>query len=760
VAFHPEGAILASGGRDNTIRLWDVEQRKALAVLKGHQEVLELRHDERGVFALTFNHDGRLLASGGRDNTVRLWDVEQRREVALLQGHYVAGVGSVAFHPDGRLIVSTGRDGVRLWDVVLGRELTYFLDMNAGIFSPDGTLLVLGGSLDGTIHLWDLTRRQEVGVLQRPPFQASIPMLVFSPDGQILASAGWSTGTIHLWDWGQRKEAGLLDGHGGVISAVAFRPDGQILASIEGGTVEGGTVRLWDVVSRQPMVTMERGHTGWVTSLAFSPDGKLLASGGANVETTVRLWDLERRTERAVLLGHTGGISAVAFSPDGKLLASGGGYNDNTVRLWEVEQGREVAVFYGGYRNGVAGVAFSPDGETLVSAGDSAVHLWGVAERQIRGVLRGQTGLVQAVAVSPNDKNLLTVGGANGVSLWDIVRQEEVAVLPHPAGVTVLGFQPGGRLLASGGGYNEGVVHLWEVGERREVAVLPGAAVGLAFSPDGRILAVSEGEGAVHLWEVEERREVAVLRAYTALNRPVAFSPNGTLIAAGSTNGVIVLWGTLPPGGQPTMPTVEVLTVTPAQRVVLRGQTIRLTATITLADGTTSDVTQLAVWQSSYPGVATVSNLPGRRGEVTGIAPGEALITAQYRFLTSSPVRLIVQDVIPPVVPTPPPAGDTTGVGSPTRPTYHLFQNYPNPFNVATTIPYLLSAASEVTLIVYDVQGHRMRTLDVGRRAAGGHTVVWEGRDERERGVPSGIYLCRLQVGRTFVQTRKMVLIW
>ena len=290
--FSPNGQTLAGCGADD-IWLWNPHNGTLLKTFSGHTGWIE---------SIMFSPDGRYLASGGEDTTVRVWDANTGQQLRTLTGH-TAHVLSVVFSPDGRYLASGGKDTtVRVWDANTGQQLRTLTGHTSGVtavvFSPDGQLLVSGE--DAMIRVWDADTGQQIGSVLAE-HTAPIRSIVFSPDGQLIASASEDS-TLRLWNPWTGEALRTLRGHTGPIYAVAFSPDGGLIVSGGGklgGSSADNTLRLWDPQTGELLKTLTE-HNNDLEGLAFNPialrqNEYMLASGDDS--GTVILWRLTSTPE-------------------------------------------------------------------------------------------------------------------------------------------------------------------------------------------------------------------------------------------------------------------------------------------------------------------------------------------------------------------------------------------------------------------------------------------------------------------------------
>ena len=317
--FSRNGKHLVGLDTDYSLTLWDIENGKKFRTLErvtghsmnidlfrgetvacssdghylvisflrsGGQEIVRLWNDgtiadvtpEQPVFAAAVSPDGQLMATGGWDRTVTLWNVESQTVYRTLKGH-TGEIYVLAFSPDGKFLVSGGADNwIEQPESVArntGGELVFIMkEGKSHFFTPDEN------HIDKTARVWEVATGKNVATLENP---SQVRAVAFSPDGHHIAAA--SNEHVNLWHSGTWQNLAALDVR--QVTSIAFSPDGTRLAT--GGTLPEQTIRLWGVESGN-LVAEFSGHKSKVESLAFSPDGRLLASG--SFDSTILLWDV------------------------------------------------------------------------------------------------------------------------------------------------------------------------------------------------------------------------------------------------------------------------------------------------------------------------------------------------------------------------------------------------------------------------------------------------------------------------------------
>ncbi|KAF7967335.1 hypothetical protein HWV62_34697 [Athelia sp. TMB] len=416
VVYSPDGTLIASCSRDNTIRLWDAETRQTVRVLEEHTG---------DVGSIAFSPDGAYLVSGSDDKTIRVWDVKAGKPAgAPLEGHS-SEVYSVAYSPDGTHIVSGSGDGtVRVWDAeAVGFEVAgAALQGSSGAFlsiaySPDGVSIV-SGSWEGKIQRWD----GNTGQLRPTPISGhhkDVNAVAFSPDGTRIVS-GSDDCTVQVWDVLTGEAVGApFKGHTEEVLSVGYSPDGSHIVS---GSFDG-TVRTWDANSGEALSEPFRHYDSErVWSVAYSPDGMHVVSGGD--DAILRIWNMKTSEQVSALSGHTRTVACVAYSPDGTRIVSGSW--DNTLRLWDVESGEAIGSPLLGHDEMIESVAFSPDGKNIVSGSrDQTIRMWDAETREPAGVpIKVHGGHVMAVAYSPDGTRIASASRDNTIRIWDVAHMK------------------------------------------------------------------------------------------------------------------------------------------------------------------------------------------------------------------------------------------------------------------------------------------------------------------------------------------------
>lgn len=532
--FSEDGKLLASvnylvNTRTHSINLIEVATGKTLRTWGAYPAIME---------DFSFAPDGKLLAGGGQDGIIYLWDPETGQETGRLVGHRNE-IKSVRFSADGAQLLSAAHDGTfRLWDVATGKEVRLF-GRGAGEpdsryakfagFSPDGqSIFTL--SL-GAFRHYDLATGRELRRLPGNNTSYSPAGIALCPESQTMATLSSQDGTIHLWDLTTGQERGGARPLGG-ISALALTIDGQTLALASNNQ----SLTLWDVATAKPLHTLRDSPRN--TAPPVQEPGEGFRSSYVNPGTIIR---------------------TLAFSPDGKLLASGGGYYDTSVSLWDVAAGKEVRALLG-HAGAVRQLQYLPDGKTLLAtSGMNVLHRWNLADGK---ELERFHARAEIVGIADDGALLATrtfdpMGRSYAVTVLETATRKPVSQFTTESGIVRMALSPDGRWLAA---VVNDQLRLWNTAAgqlARQIKLPPPVndpnsrltgAIQVFFAPDSRTVAVSRNERTLRLFEVVTGKERRKLEGHKSIIMEAACSADGRFWATGDADSVVIVWDV---GGKP-----------------------------------------------------------------------------------------------------------------------------------------------------------------------------------------------------------------
>jgi RNA polymerase sigma factor (sigma-70 family) len=499
-------------------------------------ECADLRQPELSAYVIcACEPAGKALAVADEKGIVHVWDSATGRERCTVtpKGE---GVVSLALTPDGRTLASLTREGAQLWDATTGKALhTVAADQKylaRVAFAPDGKALATVGWND--VRFWDAaTGRERSRTQDRYTFA---PTVAFSADGKTAVTAERHGNTVHLWDVATGKQAPAPAGHRSRPNGTAFTPDGRRVAT--GGGLDG-TVRVWDLASGESLARVHRPGQ-WVRDVALSPDGKALFSSWTNDEVWVS--DAATGERRHVIKLED------PDRPD---------TYQSAIRSYPSADGKTLVAFSYYYPKEGAG---RQEQETLVTGWDTATR------KQL--FRRRRPGTDSWLALAPDARVLAAPHlephaehekgpGQGPMRLEDVATGELLLTFPALAGQTwPLAFSPDGRLLASNNsdwkrkgkegdlaGVTGCALYLWETATAAEVLTLPlPSNAKAAFSPDGRLLAVSAPSQEIVVWDLARGRERRRFKGLDADVTDLAFAPDGRRLVSGLTDSTWLVW--------------------------------------------------------------------------------------------------------------------------------------------------------------------------------------------------------------------------
>lgn len=576
VAFSPDQKLLATGGSDGQIRIWQVSNGKQILAWQAHGDWIR---------CVTFSHDGKLIASGSNDSTIIIWDSKTGDCLKILRGHkdwvwsvsFVLGkhllvsassdhtakvwsidlgiciytfnepedqVWSAAFSNNGYTLATGSATSVKLWNVWTRQCVKTFQDNATRVrslsFSPDGKTLV-GSSDDRIIKTWDVDSGKCLKTLKSAT-TTRLWSVKYSPDGQKLISG--SADTIQIWNVEKGECLMTLQEPQHRARSITCSPDGGIIAV---GS-DDQLIRLWDTKTGEPLRTLQ-GYTNRIWTIAFQtlhlPQGAFFCLASGSDDGIVRLWDAKTGECIKTLIGHKNRIRSIDFSPDGRILATGS--HDRTIKLWDISNGECIKTLRG-HVDWVVSVMFTNNNRSLISAGDDqTVLIWDIHTNESKLLREPDEEWMWAFACHPKDEILAVGGSSHAVSLWNIQTGQCLSTLKgHTNRIRAIAFNSTGELLATSS--DDLTVRLWNLKTGKCLKILSGhtgqirSIIFLSVTAQPEILVTSGDDRTIRLWNIYTGKCLKILNAHSQPIWSVCYSPQMDILFSCSEDETIKLW--------------------------------------------------------------------------------------------------------------------------------------------------------------------------------------------------------------------------
>jgi eukaryotic-like serine/threonine-protein kinase len=533
VAFSHDGKLLASGGSDNKIKVWDVAS--------GHEIVSLINQDQ--VCSVTFNKDGTQIASGSGNGQIKLWALNKDKELATLKGHKDP-VSFLRFCQDGKFLISGSENStVKVWDLDNKQEISESEKQKISgqlidVSKDEKKIVSLYSDPNIVISVWDAESGKLLNEIARKdyfgPVDEGPPSAVhFSPDGKQLLICSASRSVLILNSETLKREHKIIYAHRFGIDAVAFSPDGSLMVSGDWR----GELKVWDT-STEMVKRIYLGHNEHITSVAFSPDGSLIAS--ASWDKTIRLWDINQGGAERM---PGGGTACLSFNHDGTRLVCGG-YGE-TLKIWSTNDWKVIKELHGLITGTITSVLYSPHSNQFFSASrDGSLRVWSEFDENPKLILTEEKKPIHSIACNADGSHIVSGHDDGAIKVWDVTKENPfiMQLNGHSGPVHSLSYSPDGGRIVSGS--DDKTIKIWNLntGKTLKTIVCDVGVRSVVFSPDGKDIASGFYDGTIKLWDSQTLKQKSIFQGHRRAVTNIVFSKNGKRIYSSSRDWTVKVW--------------------------------------------------------------------------------------------------------------------------------------------------------------------------------------------------------------------------
>jgi eukaryotic-like serine/threonine-protein kinase len=510
MALGPKGKKLVTGGDGSELVIWDMKKGKKLMSIA----VMEERYH-----AISWDPEGKYLYVSTSSGYIDKYDINNINDVNGF-GRQFGTVSALAVSFDGKYVATGSMKGVIIIrDSKTGEIISKMDTIKGGTvwgldFNPKKNILV-SGSFDGGLRFWQIPEGKLIKEIRGNG--AALWSVAFSMDGKRVVTGG-NDGKTRVWDAESITLQYSLGGHSDLVHGVAITADGRevFTAGYDKKT------RVWRLPEKNGLVTI-KGHKDIVLELQYSSDGKYLISGGNDF--TTRVWEVKKGKNYSVLSNTLGLFKVFPGIKNRMVSLSQTGvsfYNiDSKIKANEFNADQMLLFSIGVSKNGERLATGSFDGTIKIWKRDGFIQL---------GILKGHKKKVNQMEFSKNGKLLFSASSDNTVRVWDLNTNKQVSLLQHNDWVTGLAISSDDKYLYTSG--KSSVIKKWDISNKKSIQELKGHhqwVNRIVLSPDNKLLASSSDDGTVIVWSLPKGDPVLSFK--TKVSVGLAFSPDGKNLA-------------------------------------------------------------------------------------------------------------------------------------------------------------------------------------------------------------------------------------
>ena len=462
-------------------------------------------------------------------------------------------INSTIYSPDNRYVLTGHGDGaVKIWEAETGILLRSFYGHEKTVirvaWSPDGKYIA-SGSVDGVIKIRNAAFSADTDVLHNLKHGNAVFSIAFSPDSRFLISAS-NDKTIRIWEVSSGRTIRTLTGHTEAVISAEYSPDGRRIAS---GSHDK-TIIIWNADTGARLSSFT-GHIQRVMSVAWSPDNRRLVSAGA--DASARIWDVD--TGQSQIIGRNllqGVVYSAKYSPDGKQIVTAGGIYyafdiKRGIMIWDSATGNEIRRF-SDHSNTVFSADWSADGRRIVSSSINDAMMHDAQTGQSINTYTEKSDPIYAAVLSNDGKRLVTGSSGKKVNIWNAQTGVLERSLDHIGHIYSAAISSDGRLTAAGAVGENNQLKIWNADTGIEIHSLNfppqvnqgnvNFVQGLAFHPNGKLLASASSDKTIRIWDVETGREAMTLSGHLVGVASLVFNSNGKILVSCSQDYMVIVW--------------------------------------------------------------------------------------------------------------------------------------------------------------------------------------------------------------------------